>query len=60
MESTTQTGGDMNRSTYNQSLIQGLWKIRNRDTPDSPFRKQTRDWLRQSVRYERHVRSQGR
>jgi len=34
--------------TFNQQLIQGLWKIRNRDGLTG-----IRDWLRQCVEIER-------
>ena len=43
--------------TYNQKLIAGLWKIRNRDPFDSPLRQSTRRWLRQTIALEREQRS---
>ena len=39
--------------TFNQALIEGLFKARNRE----PMRAETRAWLRQAIRLERLRRS---
>lgn len=49
----------MTRLNFNLELIQGLWKIRNRDPLGSDFRTSTRDWLRQCIQLERCRREVG-
>ncbi len=58
MDTTSTKQGGTERETYNQQLIVGLWNIRNRYPLGSDLRKQTRDWLRQTIRLER--KRQGR